>query len=293
MKAIFFLSVIITNTVAVIAQSGYLDGKFPLDSGNVWVYYGYSYGFDPYDFGNETITIDTIQYNIIYHRMTGTPMYLRLRDDGYFVQRLDSSSINEPNNEQIFYKKNAVIGDSWTNTFGTTNYTSVVTDTFPAYIFDTVVVGKNIYIDAYLNIFNQVWTEEFGLLYVEDFYGPLCYLAGCIINGRLYGDTSATLVEYEPLTILPKNLELLQNYPNPFNPITNIEYVLPKESYVNLAVYNSLGEEIAVLVNEYQRSGKYKVQFSTSEINNLSSGVYFYSLKTGNNIKTKKMVFLR
>lgn len=63
-------------------------------------------------------------------------------------------------------KKNAVIGDSWTNIFDTTGYTSVVTDSFPVYVFDTVVVGKNVHIDAYLNIFNQVWTEEFGLLYV-------------------------------------------------------------------------------------------------------------------------------
>lgn len=293
MKTTAFFFFIIATTVATYSQSGYLDGKFPLDSGNVWVYYGYSYRFDPYDFSNETITIDTIQYDIIYHRMTGTPMYLRLRDDGYFVQRLDSNSINEPNNEQIFYKKNAVVGDSWTNTFDTTSYTSVVTDTFPAYIFDTVVVGKNIYIDAYLNIFNQVWTEEFGLLYVEDFYGPLCYLAGCVISGRLYGDTTTTSVEYEPLSQLPETIELFQNYPNPFNPITNIEYVLPKESYVNLTVYNTLGEKIALLVDEYQKSGRYKVQFSFDRLNNLSSGVYFYSLKTGDNMITKKMQLMK
>ena len=275
------------------AQSGYLDGKLPLDSGNVWIYYGYSYDFDPYDFINQTMTIDTIQYNLIYHRNTASELFLRLRNDGYYVQRSDSSSIIEENNEIVFYKKNAVVGESWTNLFDTLSYTSVVTDTFPVYIFDTVVVGKNVHIDAYLNIFNQVWTEEFGLIFVEDFYGPLCYLAGCIIKGRLYGDTSTTSVEYEPITALPERIELLQNYPNPFNPETNIEYILPEESYVSLIVYNSLGEEVTVLVDEFQRGGKYKVHFSTGELNDPASGVYFYLLRVGNNIITKKMILLR
>ena len=99
MKVTNFLCFIIAATIVINAQSGYLDGKFPLDSGNVWVYYRYSSGFDPYDFSNETITIDTILYDLVYHRNTGIPMYLRLREDGYYVQRLDSSSIIEPNNE--------------------------------------------------------------------------------------------------------------------------------------------------------------------------------------------------
>ena len=290
MKVIFYLFVATLATVSTIAQSGYLDGKSPLDSGNVWVYYRYYSGFDPYDFSDETITIDTIQYDLVYNRNTGVPMYLRLREDGYYMQRLDSSSINEPNNEQIYYKKNAVIGDSWTNIFDTTGYTSVVTDSFPVYVFDTVVVGKNVHIDAYLNIFNQVWTEEFGLLYVEDFYGPLCYLAGCIINGIRYGDTSTTLVEYKQLKILPENIELLQNYPNPFNPVTNIEYVLSKESFVNLTIYNSLGEKIKTLVSGFTNSGDHSIQF---EANNLASGVYLYVLRTSGYMQTKKMLLIR
>jgi len=294
MKVTISLFFVIVTTVTTNAQLGYTE--FPLDIGNVWVHYLYSYsgGFDTYYISNETITIDTLQYNLLYYRNTGLHTYVRLREDGYYVRRKDSS-YNEPNNEQIYYKKNAKVGDGWTQLMyggDTITYTSVVTDTFPAYIFDTVVVGKNVYIDLGLNIFNQVWTEEFGLLYTEDFYGPKSYLAGCIIRGKLYGDTSTTSVEYEYVSYLPDQIELSQNYPNPFNPSTNIEYILPGESYVNLILYNSLGEEVTVLVDEFQRSGKYKVHFSTDELRGLPGGVYFYSLKTENNIVTKKMVLI-
>lgn len=119
---------------------------------------------------------------------------------------------------------------------------------------------------------------------------PLCYLAGCIINGIRYGDTSTTLVEYKQLKILPENIELLQNYPNPFNPVTNIEYVLPKESFVNLTIYNSLGEKIKTLVSGFTNSGDHSIQF---EANNLASGVYLYVLRTSGYMQTKKMLLIR
>ncbi|MFA3784083.1 kelch repeat-containing protein [Melioribacteraceae bacterium 4301-Me] len=98
-------------------------------------------------------------------------------------------------------------------------------------------------------------------------------------------------VEEEKESIV-RDFRLYQNYPNPFNPGTTIEYVLPKESFVNLTVYNSLGEKVAILVNEYQRNGKYKVRF-TANVKNLASGIYFYSLRAGNNVITKKMILLR
>lgn len=270
-------------------------GMQPIDKGNVWIYDDYEGHYAKFYFSEELVTIDSFEYNVLYYQYFNPSRYIRLSEDNYFVIRRDSN-YNEPNNEEIFYKKNAQVGDSWTQLLfagDTLTYTSVVTDSIPAYVFDTVVVGKLIRTDFGLNVFNQLWTEEFGLLYTEDFYGPMSYLAGCVIKGKLYGDTSTTSVEYEPITLLPEAIELIQNYPNPFNPVTNIEYVLPKESFVNLTVCNSLGEKIAVLVDEYQRSGKYKVQFSTSELNNAPSGVYFYSLKSDSNIITKKMVLLR
>ena len=95
------------------------------------------------------------------------------------------------------------------------------------------------------------------------------------------------LVEY---MILPKEYELLQNYPNPFNPITTIYYSLKERGTVLLKIFNALGKEIKTLVKEQQDAGTYKLEFDASS---LSSGIYFYVLKTGEFTATKKMVLIR
>jgi len=83
---------------------------------------------------------------------------------------------------------------------------------------------------------------------------------------------------------------LYQNYPNPFNPSTTIRYELPKASYVTLKIYNVLGQEVATLVNEEKPAGNYEVNFNAS---NLSSGVYFYKIKAGSYVETKKMNLIK
>ncbi len=83
---------------------------------------------------------------------------------------------------------------------------------------------------------------------------------------------------------------LAQNYPNPFNPATKISYAIPQSGFVNLTIYDAIGREVAVLVNKSQSAGNYTVNFNAT---NLNSGVYFYKLKTGNNIIVKKMMLLK
>jgi hypothetical protein len=87
---------------------------------------------------------------------------------------------------------------------------------------------------------------------------------------------------------------LEQNYPNPFNPSTTIRYSIPVVGKVKLTLYNLLGSEIAVLVNEQQEAGNHSVQFSTEVLGaNLRSGIYFYTLKSGSFTQTKKMILLK
>ncbi|MFZ1280863.1 MAG: T9SS type A sorting domain-containing protein [Ignavibacteriaceae bacterium] len=86
------------------------------------------------------------------------------------------------------------------------------------------------------------------------------------------------------------NYSLLQNYPNPFNPTTKIGYILKDRSNVKVVVMNSLGEEVAVLVNELQDQGLHELDFNAS---NLSSGIYFYSIQTSNFSETKKMLLMK
>jgi hypothetical protein len=89
---------------------------------------------------------------------------------------------------------------------------------------------------------------------------------------------------------IPTEFSLSQNYPNPFNPTTEIQYSIPKSGFVTLKVYNVLGQEVMTLVNQQQTAGSYKVNFSAS---NLASGIYMYSVESGNVLLTKKMVLLK
>jgi hypothetical protein len=86
------------------------------------------------------------------------------------------------------------------------------------------------------------------------------------------------------------NFSLSQNYPNPFNPSTIIKYSVPISGVVTLKVYNSLGQEIATLVNQEQNAGNYNITFDASK---LASGVYMYRIQSGDFSLTKKMTLLK
>ena len=101
---------------------------------------------------------------------------------------------------------------------------------------------------------------------------------------------SALLTSVEQISGLPQNFNLTQNFPNPFNPSTKIEYSIPEESFVQLKVYDILGNEIATLINEEQSAGSYRADFSGA---NLSSGLYIAKLQAGHYSKTIKMTLLK
>lgn len=91
-------------------------------------------------------------------------------------------------------------------------------------------------------------------------------------------------------TEIPKVFALYQNFPNPFNPVTNINFDLPKSSMTKITVYDVVGREVALLVNEVLSAGKFKVDFNAGH---LSSGVYFYKIEAGNFIEQKKMIVVK
>ncbi|MEJ2053620.1 MAG: PKD domain-containing protein, partial [Calditrichaceae bacterium] len=86
------------------------------------------------------------------------------------------------------------------------------------------------------------------------------------------------------------NFEMLQNYPNPFNPTTTIKFTLPKAGWVNIAVFNTLGEKIMTLIDRPMTSGIYQVDFDGTD---LSSGIYYYAIKAGDFHQVKKMMLLK
>ncbi|MBS1493072.1 MAG: T9SS type A sorting domain-containing protein [Bacteroidetes bacterium] len=89
---------------------------------------------------------------------------------------------------------------------------------------------------------------------------------------------------------IPRSYLLHQNYPNPFNPSTKISYDLPESGNVSVKIFNINGKEIAEIVNEYQAAGKYEAYFDGK---NLSSGIYFYVLRSNDFVSTKKMMLVK
>lgn len=97
-------------------------------------------------------------------------------------------------------------------------------------------------------------------------------------------------IKYQDPPPLPLEFNLYQNFPNPFNPGTRIAYSIPRDEMVTIKVFDLLGNEIQTLVNEFQTQNYYEILFNAE---NLSSGIYFYQMKAGEFVQTKKMILLR
>ncbi len=90
--------------------------------------------------------------------------------------------------------------------------------------------------------------------------------------------------------IIPEKFAVYQNYPNPFNPTTNIKFDIPKNSFVSLKVFDVLGKEVAVLINEVRNAGSYSVDWNASVY---TSGVYFYKLESNGFSETRRMLLVK
>jgi len=90
--------------------------------------------------------------------------------------------------------------------------------------------------------------------------------------------------------IIPANFTLYQNYPNPFNPVTTISFELARKARTTLSIYDIFGKLVREIVNEELEPGKYNIEFNGSS---LSSGVYYYQLRSGNFSETKKMILIK
>jgi len=90
--------------------------------------------------------------------------------------------------------------------------------------------------------------------------------------------------------LLPEDYALMQNYPNPFNPATMIKYALPEAGQVSVNIYNLLGAEVASLVNNYQKAGRYEIQWHAGD---LASGVYVVQMRSAGFTQTRKAMLMK
>ena len=276
--SITLLMLFITNSKAQLTGTTVA----PLQLGNIWVY----------DVGTALRKITVVDSNIVINNLSYYKLgigsineYARVNENGFYAELMDSS-YTEPHHELPYYKKDAVIGDTWTVQ---TYFTYSIEDTFTANVFGEQTIVKYLKMDGGIILRHEYWTEKFGQLSSSDFHGPLRTLIGCVINGVVYGDTITVSVT-DDFPGQPKEFFLSQNYPNPFNPITNIHFAVHNRQYVTLKVYDILGNEVKTLINEEKPAGSYEVKFNAA---GLPSGNYFYRFTAGNFSETRKMLIIK
>ena len=289
MKNFTIISVI---SLLLFCYSSYAQEVAPLKLGNIWVY-DLNPRLNRVSIIDTNTVIDSISYFTVQIEHSSpywiSVHFVRLKSDGYYVVRLDTS-YPAPNHEKLYWKKDAIVGDTWENYMPYFPLVYSVLETFIAPVFGNNRTVKYLEIDGSIVLFDEYWTEEFGKMSRSDFGGLLESLQGCVIDGIVYGDTSFTIVSVENEFQSAASFVLNQNYPNPFNPNTSIQYVISSRQFVTLKVYDLLGKEVATLVSEEKPVGIYEVKFDGSH---LTSGTYFYQLKTNNYIETKKMQLIK
>jgi hypothetical protein len=146
---------------------------------------------------------------------------------------------------------------------------------------------------------HNYWGYLYSNDYKSEFVGENIACVRNHANKTLYAFYPDAVIEVnEDITNFePESFKLKQNFPNPFNPITKIKFIIPsitpsgvEETFVTLKVYDVLGNQIATLISEEKPAGEYEIEFNG---NGMSSGIYFYQLKSGSFIQTNKMILIK
>ena len=145
-------------------------------------------------------------------------------------------------------------------------------------ITEKIKSGINLLYTEYRNAGHNIW----NMAYYEPLLLPWVFSQNKTNN--------STGIDKGNFNTLPREFILFQNYPNPFNPSTTIQFQIPNSSFVNLKVYDILGREVTTLVNEEKSAGVYEVEFNADD---LSSGIYFYTLKAGKYLQTRKLILMK
>jgi len=244
------------------------------------------------------------------------------KDEGFVIC---GKYVGENNNGQLWLLKTDINGDTlWTHTYGGDKgewgSSIELTDDGGYIICGTTETFGNGFWDIWVvkvdSLGNLLWSKTFGDLSGDTGSSiQKTYDGGFIVSGMKssFGGSSQDgyLIRLTPEDIsvideeyhtIPNNFFLSQNFPNPFNPSTTIFYQLPTAGYVTLKIYDVLGNEIVTLVNEDQPAGNYSVKFDATDhplrlgrktTNTLSSGVYFYQLRAGCFVETKKFILMK
>lgn len=296
MKAIKFIKTSSLLVTIVLGIFNYLFAQdyYPLEVGNRWDYISYDQ-LNTYQINYSVNVVgDSLMPNgknyfvLDNSDPTGNKFVRADSNFIYYYNSFDSTEIS-------VFDLNAQIGQSWVaspDSFGfgpivtltdkdSVNYFNELTEIYRFNIF-TLGSDSDITISKKFGIISNFVTPEAS----EPFEQEITNLVGCIISNVTYGNLLA--IEKTPQTI--NEFKLFQNYPNPFNPTTTISFELPFTTEIELAIYNSLGQRIGVLVSGTKTKGIHNVDFDS---NDLSSGVYFYKLNSKDFSISKKLTVIK
>lgn len=243
---------------------------------------------------------DSGYYKLVY---SPSPSQVLFSEDSIYIPTLsDTGSVKIINTSEIPIKIDSIISvGSFYGYWG--NFTKLGFE-YPFYLFQTMpgFMGDTLGIiipphDSINVSFSNVDLCPVCDFEVQEYFKDTLRFVVTFLSGNVYSFSKSIPIsgegypsDVEDEEVLPVEFALHQNYPNPFNPSTSIQYAISSRQFVTLKVYDVLGNEVVTLVNEEKPQGIYNVQFT---INNLSAGVYFYQLKAGNFIQTKKMIYLK
>ena len=286
MKNIFYLIILvfITTTVNLKAQEITPLDFFPYHVGDIWQYIEYPSGI----FQSGGITrIDTIDTNthVVFYENNEIPSIKVILDSAIIFA--DSASWFP------WYKLRYPVGAIWVRDTTTSWWVHFKTQ-YIAEVFNENIDVREYHIYEFIplgdtnGLPSQVDYLVKGIgRYRITWEGGEKILSGCIINGVQYG--TIVSVENENENFTPSEY-ILNNFPNPFNSSTNIRYTIPQSGRVRLKVYDLMGKEVAILLDRIQNAGSYDVIF---QADGLASGIYFYTLTSGNFTATKKLILLK
>ncbi len=230
------------------------------------------------------------------------PHNCAIPNDRKFIYTTDETS--SPNGKLKVWNKSNLANVTLATTWQPTNITTAIVHNVEIYNNLAVIAHYTAGIRI-LNITNPItpieiaWYDTFPSSNAAQFSG--CWgvfmfpssgkIIGSDMSGGLFVIKIGTpVVGLTGNETTPDKYSLEQNYPNPFNPSTSIDYSLPKGSHVSIKVHDALGKQVAVLVDEFKRSGSYKVTYDASR---LSSGIYYYTMITDGSRETKKMTLIK
>jgi len=281
MRRYYFTLIIFLSLTSQISSQNY----FPLEVGNRWDYFVHIDGgalgetFD--SIAIEIIGKQTLTNGLEYFVLSGQipwwhTKYVREENNEIYVFDLDDSI------DCLAFRFDIPIDSSYFNCKFEMHIISInLSTTFG--LQDTIQKQATSNTGYNFSINFGISGYGYSDIFVYGFYD----LSGCIISGITYGNL---LVSVKDEKSLPTEYFLSQNYPNPFNPITTIKYQIPDLSFTSLKVYNVLGNEITTLFNEEKSAGRYEVEFDAT---GLPSGIYFYRIRAGSFVETKKMVLMK